>query len=417
MTQPQFKLYPYRWVVLLSFMFINLTIQILWITYAPITGPAAQFYGVSDLQIGLLAMSFMIAFIPLSIPVSWLIDTYGFRLAVSIGAVLMGIFGMARGLVGANYTLVLLSTIGIAIAQPFLLNAWTKVPANWFSIQERATAVGLVTLANLVGTALGMLLTPILTETLPIPTVQLIFGVVAAFSAGLFLILARERPVTPPCPPGMEVRSLMLDGLKHALTVKYFWLYLVVSFIGMGIFNGLTTWVESIIRPRGFTPTDAGTLGALMLVGGILGAVIIPPFSDRQRKRRRYLLLGMSLAIPGLVGLTFANSYPMLLVSAFSLGFFLVSTSPIGMQYAAEITIPTPEGTSNGLIQLFGQASVIFVYIMEALKSPDGAFTPALLLAIGLMVLNVLLITRLRDPQVLAAQPENLIGKIKRERS
>jgi MFS family permease len=402
MTQPQFKLYPYRWVVLAVFMFINLTIQILWITYAPITGPAAAFYGVSDLQIGLLAMSFMIAFIPLSIPVSWLIDTYGFRLAVSIGAVMMGIFGIARGLAGDNYTLVLLSTIGIAAAQPFLLNAWTKVPANWFSIQERATAVGLVTLSNLIGTALGMLLTPILIESLPIPTVQLIFGAVAAFSAVLFLILAREKPATPPCPPGMEVRSLMLDGLKHALTVKYFWLYLAVSFIGMGIFNGLTTWVESMIRPRGFTPTDAGTLGALMLVGGILGAVIIPPFSDKQRKRKRFLLLGMSLAIPGLVGLTFADSYPLLLVSAFSLGFFLVSTSPIGMQYASEITIPTPEGTSNGLIQLFGQASVIFVYIMEALKSADGAFTPALLLAIGLMVLNVILITQLRDPQVLS---------------
>jgi hypothetical protein len=87
----QYRVYGYRWVVLAVFMFINLTIQMLWIGYAPITGPAAEFYGVSDLQIGLLAMSFMIAFIPLSIPVSWVIDTYGFRLAVSIGAVLMGV--------------------------------------------------------------------------------------------------------------------------------------------------------------------------------------------------------------------------------------------------------------------------------------------------------------------------------------
>jgi MFS family permease len=379
-------------------MFINLTIQVLWITYAPITGPAAEFYGVPDLLIGLLAMSFMIVFIPLSIPVSWLIDTHGFRLAVSIGAVMMGVFGVLRGLAGQNYTLVLLCTFGIAAAQPFLLNAWTKVPANWFSIEERATAVGLVTLANLVGTALGMLLTPLLTETLPIPIVQLIFGGAAAFSAFLFLLLAREKPATPPCPPGMEVRALMLEGLKHALTVKYFWLYLLVMFIGMGIFNGLTTWVESIIRPRGFSTTDAGTLGALMLIGGILGAVIIPPFSDRQHKRQRYLLLGMLLSLPGLIGLTFATSSWLLFLSAFSLGFFLISTSPIGMQYTAEITIPTPEGTSNGLIQLFGQASVIFVYIMEALKRPDGSFTPALLLSIGLILLNVLLITQLKDP-------------------
>jgi MFS family permease len=382
-----FRLYGYRWVVLGVFMLINLTIQMLWIAYAPITGPAASFYGVTDLKIGLLAMTFMIAFIPLSIPVSWVIDTFGFRRAVSIGAVLMGVMGVARGLAGANYSLVLLSTIGIAVAQPFLLNAWTKVPANWFSVNERATAVGLVILANLVGTALGMVLTPILHESMPIPTIQLIYGGLAAFSAVLFLVLAREKPATPPCPPGMEVRSLMLDGLKHAVTVKDFWLYLGVMFIGMGIFNGVTTWVENIIRPRGFTPTDAGMLGALMLVGGILGAVVIPPFSDKQHKRKRYLLLGFGLAIPGLVGLTFATAPWLLFVSAFSLGFFLVSASPVGMQYAAEITQPTPEGTSSGVVQLFGQASVVFVYIMEAM------------LAVGLMGVSILLITQLHDPE------------------
>lgn len=393
-----YKLYPYRWVVLAVFMFINLTIQMLWIAYAPITGPAASFYGVTDLQIGFLAMTFMIAFIPLSIPVSWVIDTYGFKLAVSIGAVLMGVFGLLRGFAGTNYTLVLWSTIGIAAAQPFLLNAWTKVPAKWFAIEERATAVGMVTLANLVGTALGMVLTPILIESTSIPTIQVIYGGLAAFSAVLFVTLAREAPPTPPGPAGSEVRALMLDGLKHALRVKSFWLYLCVSFIGLGIFNGITTWVESIIRPRGLTPTDAGTLGALMLVGGVLGAVIIPPFSDRQHRRKPYILLGLLLAIPGLIGVTFAADRWLIFVSAFEMGFFLVSINPIGMQYAAEITHPTPEGTSNGLIQLFGQASVVFVYIMEAMKTADGSFTPALLLALGLVVVSALLVTQIQEP-------------------
>ena len=206
MANKDYKLYSYRWVVLGVFMFINLTIQMLWITYAPITGPAAEFYGVTDLQIGLFAMTFMIAFIPLSIPVSWVIDTYGFRLAVSIGAILMGVFGLLRGFAGANYSLVLWSTIGIAVAQPFLLNAWTKVPANWFAIEERATAVGVVTLSNLIGTALGLVLTPILIETISIPTVQLIYGGIAAFSSILFVLLARETP--PPRPDLREVKSV-----------------------------------------------------------------------------------------------------------------------------------------------------------------------------------------------------------------
>jgi hypothetical protein len=85
------------------------------------------------------------------------------------------------------------------------------------------------------------------------------------------------------------------------------------------------------------------------------------------------------------------------------MGFFLVSTSPIGMQYAAEVTQPTPEGTSNGLIQLFGQASVVFVYIMERLQTSYGSFTPALLLAIGLLVISTLLVTQMKDAQPLSA--------------
>jgi len=394
----KYKLYGYRWVVLGVFMFINLTIQMLWIAYAPITGLAADFYGVTDLQIGLLSMVFMIAFVPFSIPASWVIDTYGFRLAVGIGAVLMGIFGLVRGFAGANYSLVLWSTIGIAAAQPLLLNAWTTIPAKWFPVESRATAVGFVTLANLVGVALGMVLTPVLIETMTISSVQLIYGGIAAFSSVLFLILARETPPSPPCAPGGETRALMLDGLKHALKIKPFWFYLIVSFIGLGIFNGLTTWIEAIIRPRGFTPTDAGTLGALMVVGGLVGAVVLPALSDKQRKRQPYLMLAFLGAIPGLIGLTFAQSGPLLFISAVVLGFFLVSAMPIGMQYAAEITYPTPEGTSNGLVQLFGQGAVVFVYIMEAMKTQDGSFAPSLILALALLVVSAGLVTQMKDP-------------------
>ncbi len=399
MAEPTFKVYRYRWVVLAVFMFVNLTIQMLWISYSPITGPAAQFYGVSDLYIGWLSMIFMVAFIPFSLPASWAIDTFGFHKAVGLGVILMGVFGVLRGLAGANYSLVFVCTLFIAIGQPFLLNAWAKVPARWFAVTERATAVGVVTLANLLGTAIGMVLTPILIETISIPTVQLIYGCIAAFSAVLFLALSKEYPPTPPCPEGMDVRSLMLDGLKHAFKVRDFLLFLAVSFIGLGIFNGLNTWVEPIIRPRNFSPTEAGILGAVLLVGGLLGAVILPSLSDKQHKRKKFMMLGIVCAIPGLIGVTFAQNYWLLLFSGALVGFFLISVLPIGIQYAAEITYPTPEGTSNGLIQLFGQGAVVFVYIMEALRTPDGAFTRSLLLGVGLMIICVFLISRMRDPE------------------
>src|SRR5512135_1716609 len=162
MEQPAFKVYGYRWVILLVFMLATAFNQLLWITFAPITGQAAAYYGVSDLSIGLLSLSFLVAYLVVSIPASWLIDTYGFRLAVAIGAGLTGVFGLVRGLAGSNYTLVLIAQIGIAIGQPFILNALTKVAARWFPLQERATASGLGSLALYVGILVALVATPFL---------------------------------------------------------------------------------------------------------------------------------------------------------------------------------------------------------------------------------------------------------------
>ena len=308
MPAKTYQVYPYRWVVLGVFSLINLTIQMLWICFAPITGPAAKFYGVSDLQIGFLAMSFMIVYLPLSIPISWAIDTLGYRKAVSIGAVLMGVFGILRGVFASNYTWVLVSTLGIAVAQPFLLNAISTVAARWFPLGERATASGLVLVANFIGVAIGQVTAPLLILSCTgIPAMLLIFGGITAASSVVFLLFTRDAPPTPPCPPDQVGRALMLDGLKSMLKMKDVWLLLVLFLIGMGVFNGVSTWIEDIVRPRGFTITQAGNLGAFLLVGGIAGAALIPILSDRLHKRKVFLLVGIILAVPGLVGLTFAT--------------------------------------------------------------------------------------------------------------
>jgi MFS family permease len=181
--QTSFKVYGYRWIVLLAFMCVVVTNQLSWITFAPITSSAATYYGVSDLSIGLLSMSFMIVYIIVSIPASWAIDTYGIRVAVGIGAALTGIFGLLRGLLAPTYALVLISQVGIAIGQPFILNAITKVAARWFPIQERATASGLGSLAMYLGIMVGLALTPYLTIRSGIAGMLVIYGIVS-FSLG-----------------------------------------------------------------------------------------------------------------------------------------------------------------------------------------------------------------------------------------
>ena len=140
-----------------------------------------------------------------------------------------------------------------------------------------------------------------------------------------------------------------------------------------------------------------------MIFGGILGALVIPLLSDRYRRRVPFLVLAILGATVGLIGVTYAGTYSLLVASSFIFGFFLLSAGPVGFQYGAEITYPAPEGTSNGLLLLMGQISgIIFILGMDAFKSPEtGAMTEPLLVLIGLMILCLFLGARLKEAESL----------------
>jgi len=404
------RVYGRRWAILGSFMFLNLVIQLQWISYAAITSDAADYYGVSTLAVGFFSMVFMLTYIPLSLPFSWLIDSKGFRLTVGVAAVLMAVFGVGRGLAGANYTVALLCTIGLGVAQPFMMNSWTKVPARWFAPGQRATGVGLITLSSVSGIALSMLLTPLLVERagMPIPDVQLLYGCLAGVAAVLFLVLARERPATPPGP--VEEQRSPLAGLRHAFSVREYWAAIVISFVGFAAFHGVVTWVELIIKPRGFSITQAGITGSVMLFAGIAGTLFWSMMADRCGKRVRFMVICLAGGVPGILGVAFAQDPVVLYLFAAMLGFFVVVVLPLVLQYAAEMTRPAPEGATAGVIQLAGQLSVGFVYLMKALQTADGSFWISLVLAAVLLAGCAVMTSRLRDPVILGHGPAKTAG-------
>lgn len=400
MDNQKLKTYNYRWVVLFVFMLMMAMQQLLWITFAAITTDTAAYFRVSELSVGILSMVFMIVYIFASIPASWLIDTYGFHLAVGIGSVLTGVFGLLRGLFPSNYVLVLMFQIGIAVGQPFIVNAVTKVSARWFPPEERGTASGLSWLAGYLGLIIGLVLTPYLIIGNNIPKMLLSYGIVSLVSAFLFIFLAKEYPPTPQCKPEEEERSLVFDGLKQMLKNKEFLFLMIIFFIGLGVFNGLSTWIENILKPRGFTSIQAGIIGGSMVLSGVIGSAIIPLLSDKIGNRVGFIILAIAGSIPGLIGITYATSYSIVLISAFSLGFFMLSCAPLGFQYGAEIAFPAPEGTSSGILMMMGQISgIIFIFGMDALKtSKTDSMTIPMNILIILMLLTVILCVKLKEP-------------------
>ncbi len=399
-TAQEIKVYGYRWVVLLLYMFISLIMQVFWICYAPITKVAAETLGVSDIQIGLLAMLFMYIYIPLALPASWLIDTWGFKKAVSLGAILMAVFGLLRGIFALDWTMTLVATIGLAVAQPLFLNSGTKLAANWFRLEQRATIIGIGGISTLLGIVIGQIATPILLEASDLSTTMLIYGVLAVVSALLFVLFAKDHP---PTPAGHEERVLMLDGLKHIFRMRDFYLLAFVVFVINAIFNGISTWVEVFVRPKGLDISQAGLIGGVLMIGGILGFLIFSSASDRLRKRKPVLMAGVLLAIPFLVMMAYVNGFAALAVASFFLGLCVMGVIPVALQYATEICYPAPEGTSQGVFTLAGQISVIAVTAMGWSNAAFGSFTPSLLAFAVSMGLALAFLSIMKESKMIEA--------------
>ncbi len=394
------KVYGYRWVVLTVFALANIVIQIQWVALAPVTTESAAFYGVDPLSIGFLSMLFMLVYLVMSMPASWAIDRFGLKVGVGIGVGLTGVCGLLKGVFAEDFAWVMGTQVGLAVAQPFILNAYTKLSGQWFPEGERATATGISSLAQYLGIIVAMATAPVLAKTLGIPGTLMAYGVACAAVAVAFFVLFKERPPSAPSAVSQEAPLGFAAGLKHMFKQRDMVVLLVLFFVGLGIFNALTTWIEQVIEPRGFDAEDAGLLGTLMMIGGVIGAVVLPIISDRMRARKPMMALCMVMIVPGISGIAFAQTLPLLLVSGFVLGFFIMSAGPIGFQYAAEVCAPAPETASQGLILLAGQVSgIVFIFGMDAWRGPDGSMSPSMIAFTVLSVLAAAAVFFLKEPK------------------
>src|SRR5204862_7502934 len=87
------------------------------------------------------------------------------------------------------------------------------------------------------------------------------------------------------------------SGFAPLLRDRQILLLLVLSFLGLGVFNGLTTWLEPIVAPRGIYAVPAGLAGGAILLGGVVGAVVLPALSDRLGRRKPFLVLCVAGAL------------------------------------------------------------------------------------------------------------------------
>jgi len=390
------KIGGYRWIVLVAYMWGAAVSQLLWLNFAPITPLVEQLFHVSELEVGLLSLVFPLLYIPISIPAGIITDSKGYRVSVGIGVLFMAGFSALR-ILSPDFTMLLIFQAGVAIGQPFVMNSISKLAGTWFPRNERVLATGLGSMALFLGMMISLSLTPFLTLSIGFASMLMCYAAIAVIGALFFLIAARAKP-TVPVEPEEVSESFSTQAFRRVIRSRDLALLSAAFFIGVGLFTALATWLGKVLEPFGISITDAGIIGGVFIVGGIVGSIVIPAFSDKTGRRKPFLIGDLLISTAALTIFVTGGSFPFLLVGAFVLGFFLMSSLPIGLQVSAELVGSSMAGTAASVLWLFSQiGSVVFIVLMESMKSTFGSFQYSILMLIALDLVAALLCSRITE--------------------
>lgn len=380
-----------RWTVLLAFTLVAGLTQALWLNFAPILTLIQKRYGVDELTASSLILVFPALYVVLSLHAGALIDRRGYRFSVRLGALLMALSACVRIYTGSFWVL-LAGQLGIAIAQPYIVNSISKLVADWFPPEQNAAANGLGTVGLFIGMAAGLGLTPELCHDGSLATAMIVFAGLSILGAGVFFLFGHENHASHRADATLlnESRVLLRDRNLRAL--------FVIAFLALGYFNGLTTWLELILAPRGINSAQAGLAGAALIVGGIVGAAVVPAVSDRLRRRKPFLLLCSAAALLLTYPLCHSSQSTLLYVLSAALGAAFLPGYALLLAMTEEEAGVDRAGAATGVMMLSGNAGgVVISVLMQVVKGESTDWRNAVLFLLASLVVALLLASRVRE--------------------
>uniref|UniRef100_A0ACB8G9R1 Feline leukemia virus subgroup C cellular receptor n=1 Tax=Sphaerodactylus townsendi TaxID=933632 RepID=A0ACB8G9R1_9SAUR len=365
-----------RLVVLAVFSLYSLVNAFQWIQYSILSNVFEVYYGVSFVQINWLSMVYMIVYVPLIFPATWLLDIRGLRLIALLGSGLnsLGAWIKCASVQRNLYPVTLLGQIICSIAQVFILGLPSHIASVWFGPKEVSTACAVAVLGNQLGTAIGFLLPPVLVPNtegnfdLMGRNISIMFYGTAAVSTLLFLLAAivfKERPKYPPSQSQAALSEVSPEDYSYKQSVVNllrnipFVLLLISYGIMTGAFYSVSTLLNHMILAHyQGEEVNAGRIGLTLVVAGMVGSIICGLWLDYTKTYKQTTLIVYILSFAGMVVFTFTLDCERLVVVFVTggvLGFFMTGYLPLGFEFAAEITYPESEGTSSGLLNASAQ--------------------------------------------------------------
>ena len=365
----------------------------LWLNFAPLVSFIQIKYGVSELMVSSLLLSFPFLYVLLSLHSGTMIDKKGYRYVIILGSIISAAFACLR-IVDNNFCILLIGQTGIAVGQPYIINGISKLISDWFSKEHSAMATGIGTAGMLIGMALGMGLTPMLNDSLGFQKNMIVFAIISVIVTLIFIFFGKENNLEK---SEVVAKSAMIE-IKALLKSRTLILLFMIAFLALGFFNGLTTWLEPILKPNEINAEQVGMIGAYIILGGILGSVIIPALSDKFRMRKPFLILGCIVTIGLLFPLCNGSSITLLSLLGGLIGFFFLPGYALLLSMCEEVSGAEKAGTATGVLMLAGNAGAVVVIILMPLVKGDALlWTNAIYLMLILLIITLILAIRLKE--------------------
>ncbi len=379
---------PYRWAVLMAYFGVAAMSQMLWLNFAPLVSFLQTKYNVSELAVSSLLLSFPLLYVALSINSGTMIDKKGYRFVIILGSIISAVFACVRIFDGNFYMLVIGQT-GIAIGQPYIINGISKLVSDWFDKEQSAMATGIGTAGMLIGMALGMGLTPALNESIGFTQTMIVFAGISVLFTLIFIFIAKENNIVK----SKAVAMSAVKEIKLLLKNKNLVILLIICFFALGFFNGLTTWLEPILKPNGINAEQAGLVGAYLIIGGIVGSVIIPALSDKFKMRKPFLALCCLAALGVVYPLCTFSSLTTIYILGGLMGFFFLPGYALLLAMCEEIAGADKAGAATGLLMLAGNAgAVVVIVLMPLVNGENVIWTNAIYLMLCLLIITLTLV-------------------------
>ncbi|XP_050091540.1 feline leukemia virus subgroup C receptor-related protein 2 [Anopheles aquasalis] len=422
----EFRMYKRRWLVLALFVMYSASNALQWIQYSIIANIVQRYYNITSTWVDWTSMIFMILYIPLIFPASWILDKMGLRIAA-----IAGVLGTCAGAwvkcFSVSPELFWVGFIGqsiVAASQVFILSLPAKVAAVWFGPDQVSSACSIGVFGNQLGIAVGFLVPPMLVEnhddiSLIGDDLRLMFYIVAGFTTLLVVLVVFFFKAAPPTPPSAAQEatktpnplqsSPFLHSIKRLMLNRNYVLLLISYGMNVGVFYAISTLLNQIVLTHyPGHEVDAGRIGVCIVFAGMLGSVACGIVLDKTHRFKETTLAVYVFTMIGMWIYTFTLSVghiAVVYVTSSLLGFFMTGYLPVGFEFAAELTYPEPEGTSTGLLNAAAQVfGITFTMLYSELLNTNGDIVANVTMAVMLLVGSVVTAVIRSDLRRQAAQ-------------